>query len=110
MALAREHCEACTGATPTVTGAELEALRAELSPAWEVRSDRLFRHLAFKDFAGAFSAATHVGLIAEAEGHHPDLCLGWGRLDIELTTHAVKGLTRNDFILAARIDAALGRQ
>jgi 4a-hydroxytetrahydrobiopterin dehydratase len=110
MALAREHCEACTGATPTVAAAELDALCAELSSAWEVRGDRLFRQLAFKDFAGAFSAATHVGLIAESEGHHPDLGIGWGRLDIELTTHAVKGLTRNDFILAARIDAALGQE
>jgi 4a-hydroxytetrahydrobiopterin dehydratase len=107
MALARESCGACTGATPKVRGDELESLRAEISPEWEVHGGRLFRHVPFKDFTAAFSAATAVARIADAEGHHPDICIGWGRLDIEVTTHAVKGLTRNDFILAAKIDVAL---
>lgn len=107
MPLADERCEACTGATPVVAGAELEGLRAELSPAWEVEGAHLRRRWRFGDFGAAFSAATRVALIAEAEGHHPDMALGWGRLQIDLTTHAVHGLTRNDFILAARIDAAL---
>jgi len=108
MALAKERCEACTGATPTVAGAELDALRAELSPEWEVDGVWLRRRMRFGDFAAAFAAATRVALIAEGEGHHPDMAVGWGRLEIELTTHAVKGLTRNDFILAAKIDAAVG--
>jgi 4a-hydroxytetrahydrobiopterin dehydratase len=107
MPLAREHCEACTGETPKVAGAELEALRAEISPEWEVAGgDRLRRAMRYKDFASAFAFATRVALIAEGEGHHPDMSVGWGRLDIEITTHAVRGLTRNDFILAAKIDAA----
>ena len=106
--LARQHCEVCTPGTPTLSAAEVAQLRAELQAGWEADGvSRLRRHLRFKDFAGAFAAATRVALIAEAEGHHPDLAVGWGRLDIELTTHAAKGLTRNDFILAARIDAAL---
>jgi len=108
MALAKERCEACTGATPTVAGAELDALRAELSPEWEVDGVRLRRRMRFGDFAAAFATATRVALIAQGEGHHPDMAVGWGRLEIELTTHAVKGLTRNDFILAAKIDAAVG--
>ena len=62
----------------------------------------------FGDFAAAFATATRIAIIAEGEGHHPDMAVGWGRLEIELTTHAVKGLTRNDFILAAKIDAATG--
>lgn len=107
--LARERCQACTGSTPKVAGEELDSLRGELSAEWAVEDDRLRRRMRFADFAAAFTAATHVALIAEAEGHHPDLCLGWGRLEIELTTHAVKGLTRNDFIMAAKIDEALGR-
>jgi 4a-hydroxytetrahydrobiopterin dehydratase len=106
--LAKEHCEACTGATPSVTGAELDSLRAQLSPEWEVDGVRLRRRIRFADFAAAFATATRVALIAEGEGHHPDMAVGWGRLEIELTTHAVKGLTRNDFILAAKVDAALG--
>jgi len=107
VALAREHCEACTGATPKVSGAELDGLRGELSPEWEVvGGDRLRRSLRYKDFSAAFAFATRVALIAEGEGHHPDMSVGWGRLEIEITTHAVHGLTRNDFILAAKIDAA----
>ena len=108
MALAKERCEACTGATPTVEGAELDGLRAQLSPEWEVDGVRLRRRMRFPDFAAAFGFATRVALISEGEGHHPDMTVGWGRLEIELTTHAVKGLTRNDFILAAKVDAAAG--
>jgi 4a-hydroxytetrahydrobiopterin dehydratase len=108
MPLAREHCEACTGSTPTVTGPELQELYGQLSSEWEVDGEvRLRRRLRFRDFAAAFATATRVALIAEGEGHHPDMEVGWGRLEIELTTHAVKGLTRNDFILAAKVDAAL---
>lgn len=107
MPLAKERCEACTGSTPTVSGSELDSLRAQLSPEWEVDGVRLRRRFRFADFAATFAAATRVALIAEGEGHHPDMAVGWGRLEIELTTHAVKGLTRNDFVLAAKVDAAL---
>lgn len=110
MPLAKERCEACTGATPTVTGAELDELRAQLSPEWEVDGVRLRRRLRFPDFAATFAFATRVAILAEGQGHHPDMAVSWGRLEIELTTHAVKGLTRNDFILAAKVDDALGGQ
>jgi 4a-hydroxytetrahydrobiopterin dehydratase len=106
--LAKQHCEACTPGTPTLQPSEVEELRGELSADWEVDGTTLLRRtLRYKNFAGAFVAATHVALIAESEAHHPDLTVGWGRLQIELTTHAAGGLTRNDFIMAARIDAAL---
>lgn len=107
MTLARERCEACNASTPTLGVEELERLRGELDPAWEVEGVRLRRRLRTPDFATALATATHIGLVAEAEGHHPDLCLGWGRLDIELTTHAAGGLTRNDVVMAAKIDAIL---
>jgi 4a-hydroxytetrahydrobiopterin dehydratase len=107
--LARQHCEACTPRTPTLQPAEVAELQAELSADWVVEgTERLRRSIRYANFASTFTAATHVALIAEAEGHHPELRLGWGHLDIELTTHAAGGLTRNDFILAARIDSALG--
>jgi 4a-hydroxytetrahydrobiopterin dehydratase len=105
-ALYREHCEACTPETPVLTAPEVEQLRAELSGDWEVDgTSRLRRNLRFKDFVSAFSRATAIALIAESEGHHPELTVGWGHLDIELTTHAIHGLSRNDFILAAKVDA-----
>ena len=107
--LAQQHCEACTPGTPPLQPSAVEKLRGELSAEWDVDgTSSLHRRMRYKDFAGAFAAATHVALIAEAEAHHPDLTVGWGRLHIKLTTHAAGGLTRNDFIMAARIDAALG--
>ena len=106
--LAAERCEACTGSTPTVTGDELERLRGELAEGWSVAGGaRLRRELRFSDFNSAFGLATRVALLAEAEGHHPDIELGWGRATFELTTHAASGLTRNDFVLAAKIDRLL---
>jgi 4a-hydroxytetrahydrobiopterin dehydratase len=110
MGLAEERCQACTGSTPVVTGAELETLRAELSADWQVVEGgrKLHRVIRYPDFVSAFIAATRIAFLAEAEEHHPDLAISWGRLEIDLSTHAVGGLTRNDFILAAKIDAALG--
>jgi 4a-hydroxytetrahydrobiopterin dehydratase len=106
--LAAERCQACTAQTPRVEGEELERLGAELGPGWSVDPQRLRRRLRFPDFVRAAGRAMEVALIAEAEGHHPDLRLGWGYLEIELSTHAIGGLSRNDFILAAKIDALDG--
>jgi 4a-hydroxytetrahydrobiopterin dehydratase len=104
--LAREACEACTGSTPVLAGEELNALRAQLHDDWQLSDDgrSIQREFRFRDFAEAFAFATRVAFIAEAEEHHPDLLIGWGRCDVRLTTHAVHGLTRNDFIVAAKVD------
>ena len=105
-ALSAQHCEACTPDTPVLTAAQVAELRADVSDGWEVDGNtRLLRRLRFKNFVAAFSRATAIALIAESEGHHPELSVGWGRLDIELTTHSIGGLSRNDFIMAAKIDA-----
>ncbi|HUY09585.1 MAG TPA: 4a-hydroxytetrahydrobiopterin dehydratase [Candidatus Dormibacteraeota bacterium] len=104
--LARERCHACSQDTPTVTAEEQGALLTELDAGWEVEDRWLRRHFKSPNFSGAFTLATRVALLAEREGHHPDLRLGWGYLVVELTTHAAGGLTRNDFILAAKIDLA----
>lgn len=104
--LARERCQACQPDTPTITGEEQPELLAELHRDWSVGDGGLHRRFEFPNFAGAFTLATRVALLAEREGHHPDLRVGWGYLVIELTTHAAGGLTRNDFILAAKIDRA----
>ena len=89
-----------------VSGAELDELRSELHADWRVDDDarRIRRTWRFPDFAEAFAFATRVAFIAEGEEHHPDLTVGWGRCEVVLTTHAVKGLTRNDFIVAAKVD------
>jgi len=104
--LAQEACEACTGSTPVVAGAELEELRAQLDPRWSLSEDSraISRAWKFRDFAEAFAFAVRVAFVAEGEEHHPDVTVGWGRCEVRLTTHAVSGLTRNDFIVAAKLD------
>jgi 4a-hydroxytetrahydrobiopterin dehydratase len=106
--LATQHCEACTKATPTLTEAEIAAARAELAPEWTIDDGHLRRHITTTSFADAFAMTTHIALIAQREDHHPDLHVGWGAVDIDLTTHVAGGLTKNDVILAARIDRVIG--
>jgi 4a-hydroxytetrahydrobiopterin dehydratase len=104
--LVSERCVACTPDTPPLTDAEFDELRRNVSGEWHAAErTRLVRHFRFRSFAAAFARAKQIADVAEAEGHHPDMCLGWGYLDVALTTHAVKRLSRNDFILAAKIDA-----
>jgi len=103
--LAAQHCEACTGDTPALTPAEIEQFSIDISPEWRVDGNRLTRRFRFKNFVAAFSRSTAIALIAEREGHHPDMRVGWGYVEVELTTHVIGALSRNDFIVAAKIDA-----
>lgn len=103
--LAKKTCVACEGGVPRLTRAEAEHFRKE-TPEWTLSEDaaRLSRRFAFKDFAKALAFVNAVGKLAEEEWHHPDIAFGWGRVEITVATHAVRGLTENDFILAAKID------
>ncbi len=76
---------------------------------WALSGDsrKISKDVKFKDFAEALSFANKIGAIAEAEGHHPDLTVKWGKVGIELSTHSIGGLSENDFIVAAKIDALL---
>lgn len=76
------------------------------TPQWMLADDgrQISRSFTFKDFASALQFADQVGAIAEEEGHHPDLHVSWGKVVVDLSTHAVGGLSENDFILAAKID------
>lgn len=98
------HCEVCAPGTPPLPEEEAARLSSEV-PGWERDANRsLHREFSFPDFGDAFGFVARVALIAESEGHHPDIELGWGRAAFRLTTHAASGLTRNDFVLAAKID------
>jgi 4a-hydroxytetrahydrobiopterin dehydratase len=106
--LANARCEVCTPGTPPLPEDEAAVLSSEV-PDWERDGNRsLRREFSFPDFRDAFGFVARAALIAEAEGHHPDIELGWGRASFELTTHAASGLTRNDFVLAAKIDRLAG--
>jgi 4a-hydroxytetrahydrobiopterin dehydratase len=104
--LTRKHCVSCEGGIPALTPDEVRDQLAAL-PAWKPTADgrRIRREWRVKDFATALDFFNRVGQIAEAEDHHPDLHLtGYRNVAIEISTHAVGGLTQNDFILAAKID------
>ena len=104
-ALAEKECVPCKGGVPPLRGAELDRLRHELNPAWQViQEHRLEREFKFQDFREALAFTNKVGALAEAQGHHPDIHLAWGKVKITIWTHKINGLTESDFVLAAKID------
>jgi 4a-hydroxytetrahydrobiopterin dehydratase len=100
-----KHCVPCRGGVPPLAGEELRALHEQLGGGWSVvDGHHLHKVFSFADFVTALEFTNRVGELAEAEGHHPDIRLSWGRVEIEIFTHKIDGLTESDFILAARID------
>ena len=86
-------------------GDEIGQFLAELD-GWEViREHHLLKAYTFKDFSEALAFINRVGQLAEEQGHHPDICFGWGRAELTIFTHKIDGLSPSDFILAAKIDA-----
>ena len=107
MTLATAKCVACRRGAPTVTDKEVAELRPQV-PDWELTEvdavKRLKRGFKFRDFARAMEFASRIGEAAESEGHHPRLTVEWGRVGVEWWTHKIRGLHRNDFIMAAKSD------
>jgi 4a-hydroxytetrahydrobiopterin dehydratase len=102
--LARKTCVPCRGGVPPLQGPELAALAMQV-PEWRVvNNHHINRTFAFPDFKAALAFVNRVGVIAEQEGHHPDILLTWGKAEITSYTHKIDGLTESDFILAAKID------
>ena len=103
--LLSKKCIPCEGGTPPLTIEEVSKLLPQV-PDWNVDSDvkHLSKQYKFKNFAEAMAFANKIAEIAEKENHHPDLTVSWGKVGVELTTHAIGGLSENDFILAAKIE------
>lgn len=106
--LARERCTEIGAGTPPLTSKAVASLAQGVDGDWQIEEGQIRREFTFKTFNAAFGLATRIALLAEAQGHHPELEVGWGRLLVRLTTHSVGGLSRNDFIMAARIDRLAG--
>ncbi len=104
--LAKKKCVACEGCVDALYPEQSEVLLKELNPEWMLidQCRMLARTFICKDFKQALDFANKVGAIAEEEQHHPDLTVGYGNVGVELTTHAIGGLSENDFIVAAKID------
>jgi len=104
MSLSLKRCLPCEGGVPPLPADRAKELLGELE-GWELDGERIRRHLRFRDFPAALRFVNAVGEVAEREGHHPDLFLhDWNCVDVSLWTHAIGGLSENDFILAAKID------
>lgn len=105
MSLANEKCVPCRGGVPALKGNELRAAAAELGGDWKIVDEHhLEKEFTFPDFATALDFTNRIGAIAEEEGHHPDIHLAWGKVRVTIWTHKIDGLTRSDFVLAAKID------
>ncbi len=111
--LVGERCVACRRDAPRVTDEEVAALMPQV-PEWELierdgvpRLERVFR---FPNFVEALAFTDRVGELAEAEGHHPALLTEWGRVTVTWWTHKIRGLHRNDFVMAAKTDELASRQ
>src|SRR5258706_13071606 len=107
--LTERRCVRCEPGTPQLEASAVEAMKAEV-PSWQVTQvdgHPVLTHTSkFKGFMPGVELVNRIAVIAEEEGHPPDLCLGWGYLTVQLWPHAAGGLTENDFILAAKVDQA----
>jgi 4a-hydroxytetrahydrobiopterin dehydratase len=115
--LTEKRCVPCEGGTPPLDDAATSLLLGEVD-GWrradapssenaEKNEPRISKQFRFEDFLGAMAFLNKMAAIAEAEGHHPDFCVHYNRVDVTLWTHSVGGLSENDFIVAAKVDAML---
>jgi 4a-hydroxytetrahydrobiopterin dehydratase len=107
--LTAKTCTACQGGIPAMSETEARARMDEI-PGWQLKDigARLERSWTTRDYAEAYRIVVAASELAEAEGHHPDIRFGWGYCTISVYTHKIGGLHENDFILAAKINAAVG--
>ena len=105
MDLTARKCVPCRGGVPPLKGAAVQELLAALGNGWNVINEHhLEKEYKFSGFADALVFTNHVGVLAEAEGHHPDVHLAWGKVTLTVWTHKIDGLTESDFIFAAKAD------
>ena len=105
MELKNQKCQACSGNTPKFDDKQISDNLSKLN-SWSVNDEQkmIYKKFNFKTFKQALNFTNKVGEIADLEGHHPDISIGWGYSLIMLHTHAIQGLSINDFIIAAKID------
>lgn len=103
--LADKQCVPCKGGVAPLKGEQLNHLHGRIDNNWRlVDEHHLERQFKFKNFRQALDFTNRVGELAEDQGHHPDICLGWGKAELKVWTHKIDGLTESDFIFAAKVD------
>lgn len=103
MNLTQKKCMPCEAGTPPLEQEKVNEFLKEI-PTWQLKDGHLYKKFKFRNFVEAMEFVNKIAEIAEIEGHHPDFCVHYNKVEIELFTHAIKGLSENDFILAAKID------
>ena len=106
--LAKERPQEYPSGTPPLSADEAAALAAQI-PGWHVDGKSLVRDFEFRNFQESFAFLTRVALLAEANSHHPDIHNSWNKVTLKFFTHTAEGLTRNDFIMAAKINRFAGQ-
>ena len=102
--LATKTCVPCRGGVPPLRGGELQSLAKQIE-GWEIVDEHhIVKTFKFPDFRQALDFVNRVGGLAEEQGHHPDIYLAWGKVEIKTWTHKIDGLTESDFIFAAKTD------
>ena len=104
MDLSQKKCVPCEGGTPPLNDMQIADLQSQISESWHVADNKISREFFFVNYRHTIDFVNNVALIAESEGHHPVMHIFFGRAVVELWTHAIDGLSENDFILAAKID------
>ncbi len=106
--LASKECVPCKGGVPPLAGDDLNQLMSQLGGGWRVVDEHhLEKEFPFPDFREALDFTNRVGELAEAQGHHPDIYLAWGKVKITVWTHKINGLTESDFVFAAKSDSLI---
>lgn len=107
VCLIDKKCKPCEGGVEPLTESQACGFMKQLNAGWELlqRAKEIRKEYRFKNFKETMGFINLVAAVAEGEGHHPDMEVSWGKCVIRLSTHAIKGLSENDFILAAKIDA-----
>jgi len=102
--LSAKACVPCRGGVPPLKGDELVALQKQVDGWSVIEEHHITKTFRFPNFREALKFVNRVGELAEEQGHHPDICLAWGKVEITVWTHKINGLTESDFILAAKIN------
>jgi 4a-hydroxytetrahydrobiopterin dehydratase len=107
--LQNKHCEPCAGGTPALKADEARNLQKQLADGWEISQDSklISRDFRFKNYYHTMAFVNAIAFMAHYENHHPDLEVGFNHCLVRYTTHAIDGLSENDFICAARVDSIL---
>lgn len=104
--LKEKHCVPCEEGTKPFDKNQIKEFKSNLSSGWQViENKKIQKEFPFENFKRGMAFAQEIARLAEEENHHPDMCIHYTKVEVELSTHAIGGLSENDFIMAVKIDS-----